>query len=75
MRTADCGCEAYLMRMNCEYGSYWNDFLEADGVELKEVYRSEREDWIQAMVMAGLGICFMPEFSPSARGALYSPAS
>jgi DNA-binding transcriptional LysR family regulator len=64
VRTTDCDGESYLMRMSCEYGSYWDDFLEARGIALKEVYRSEREDWIQTMVMAGLGICFMPEFSP-----------
>ena len=64
MRTIDCGGESYLMRMNCEYGSYWDGFLEEQAVELKEVYRSEREDWIQSMVMAGAGICFLPEYSP-----------
>ncbi len=62
--TTDCGGESYLMRGNCEYGSYWDEFLAANDVELREVYRSEREDWIQTMVMAGLGICFIPEFSP-----------
>jgi DNA-binding transcriptional LysR family regulator len=32
-------------------------------VEIRVSYRSEREDWIQTMVTAGLGICFLPEFS------------
>ena len=68
VRTIDCGGESYLMRTNCEYGSYWDDFLEGNKVDLKEVYRSEREDWIQTMVMAGLGICFIPEFSPVVAG-------
>ena len=32
VRTLDCGGESYLMRMNCEYGSYWDGFLdEHDG--------------------------------------------
>jgi DNA-binding transcriptional LysR family regulator len=64
VRTVDCGGESYLMRMNCEYGNYWDDFLADNKVGLKEVYRSEREDWIQTMTMAGMGICFIPEFSP-----------
>jgi Transcriptional regulator len=68
VRTIDCGGESYLMRMNCEYGTYWDDFLAENKVDLKEVYRSEREDWIQTMVMAGLGICFLPEFSPVLSG-------
>jgi DNA-binding transcriptional LysR family regulator len=73
VRTADCDGESYLMRMNCEYATYWDDFLVEHGIELKEVYRSEREDWIQTMVMAGLGICFMPEFSPSLPGLSTRP--
>ncbi|MGH6901936.1 MAG: LysR family transcriptional regulator [Geminicoccaceae bacterium] len=28
-----------------------------------EQYRSEPEDWIQTMVMAGIGIAFMPQYS------------
>jgi len=64
VRTVDCGGESYLMRMNCEYGSHWDGFLAEHEVELKEVYRSEREDWIQSMVTAGAGICFLPEYSP-----------
>lgn len=61
------------MRLNCEYGTYWDDFLAERGITLKEVYRSEREDWIQTMVMAGLGICFMPEFSPLLPGLSTRP--
>jgi LysR family hydrogen peroxide-inducible transcriptional activator len=63
VRTIDCGGESYLMRINCEYATCWDDFLAEHKVDLKEVYRSEREDWIQSMVMAGLGICFLPEFT------------
>lgn len=68
VRTVDCGGESYLMRMNCEYGSYWDEFLAEQKIDLQEVYRSEREDWIQMMVMAGMGICFIPEFSPAVPG-------
>jgi len=73
VRTIDCGGESYLMRINCEYGTYWDDFLAENKVDLKEVYRSEREDWIQTMVMAGLGICFIPEFSPVLPGLATRP--
>jgi len=73
VRTVDCGGESYLMRMNCEYGTYWDGFLAEHKVDLKEVYRSEREDWIQTMVMAGLGICFLPEFSPTLPGLSTRP--
>jgi DNA-binding transcriptional LysR family regulator len=73
VRTIDCGGESYLMRVNCEYGTYWDDFLAEHDVELKEVYRSEREDWIQSMVMAGAGICFLPEYSPVLPGLRTRP--
>lgn len=73
VRTADCHGESYLMRLNCEYATYWDEFLVAQDIALKDVYRSEREDWIQSMVMAGLGICFMPEFSPLLPGISTRP--
>ena len=33
------------------------------GIELYARFRSEREDWVQAMVLARIGFAFMPEFS------------
>ena len=30
-------------------------------VALYARFRSEREDWVQAMVLAGIGFAFMPE--------------
>ncbi len=65
VRTADCGGESYLVRINCEYLNHWDDFLRNNQIKMREAYRSEREDWIQTMVMAGMGICFIPEFSPT----------
>jgi LysR family hydrogen peroxide-inducible transcriptional activator len=53
--------ERYLNRISCEFyhhaGALWreNGF---DGCET--VYRSERDDWILAMIAAGLGFGFMP---------------
>ena len=56
--------EDYLVRLHCEF----TDHFEARGFEAShEVtvrYSSEREDWIQAMVLAGLGCTVMPEFLP-----------
>ncbi len=60
---ADVDGESYLLRINCEYKDYLRAKREEAGVELRHVYRSEREDWIQTMVMAGIGIAFMPEYS------------
>lgn len=55
--------EHYLDRTHCEFGSIWCDLLANQGVELNVAFRSEREDWIQTMVRAGMGISIIPEHS------------
>ena len=46
---------------------------EARNVQLYARFRSEREDWIQAMVLARIGFAFMPEFSVTLPGLLVRP--
>ncbi len=65
--------EAYLSRTNCEYYEKMETVLEQQSVQVEDVFRSEREDWIQTMVMAGMGICFMPEFSAVLPGLVTRP--
>jgi DNA-binding transcriptional LysR family regulator len=60
----DLDGESYLSRLNCEYYDYLRETRMAVGVNFRDAYRSEREDWIQMMVMAGFGVCFVPEYSP-----------
>jgi LysR family hydrogen peroxide-inducible transcriptional activator len=64
----DMNGETYLQRINCEY----NDVLGAIGaqqnVRVHESFRSEREDWIQTMVAAGMGVCLVPEFTATHQG-------
>jgi LysR family hydrogen peroxide-inducible transcriptional activator len=55
--------EAYLRRINCEYFDQLDAIAGQLGISTRIAYRSEREDWIQTMVMAGMGICFTPEYS------------
>jgi LysR family transcriptional regulator, hydrogen peroxide-inducible genes activator len=73
VRITDVAGETYLARINCEYQDHINNLLHERGVELSIGYQSEREDWIQTMVMAGMGICFTPEFSPVLPGLLTRP--
>jgi DNA-binding transcriptional LysR family regulator len=68
VRIADVGGESYLSRINCEYYDQLGQVCRDHNAPLNDAYRSEREDWIQSMVMAGMGICFMPEFSPTMPG-------
>ncbi|HKY96112.1 MAG TPA: LysR family transcriptional regulator [Kiloniellales bacterium] len=55
--------ENYLRRVNCEYRDYLAQLCEERDVGLRVSHVSEREDWIQNMVAAGLGVCFLPEYS------------
>ena len=65
--------ESYLARTNCEYYERLENVLEQQMVRLDDVFRSEREDWIQIMVMSGMGIAFMPEFSAVLPGLCIRP--
>lgn len=62
---AEIDGEPYVKRLHCEFPS---NFLRLgiappySRVEMK--FMSEREDWVQAMVAAGLGITLMPEYLP-----------
>lgn len=42
-------------------------------VTLYARFRSEREDWVQAMVLARIGFAFMPECSVTMPGLLQRP--
>ncbi len=55
--------ERYLDRLNCEFRNTFFDLLEEKRIDVSVPYRSEREDWIQNMVLKGMGICLIPEFS------------
>ena len=65
--------EDYLVRLHCEY----MDHFEALGFEathkVNPRYSTEREDWIQALVLARLGCSIMPEFLPVLPGITTRP--
>jgi DNA-binding transcriptional LysR family regulator len=62
--------EVYLQRTDCEYCSHLADRLAGSGIGIVRSYRSEREDWIQSMAAAGVGICLVPEFITTVPGLL-----
>jgi LysR family hydrogen peroxide-inducible transcriptional activator len=72
---ADVAGETYLRRINCEYRDYLADQLRALGLAVHIGFQSEREDWIQMMVAAGFGVCFLPEFSPTIPGVRTQPVT
>jgi DNA-binding transcriptional LysR family regulator len=65
--------QIYLQRINCEFRDVLREQCEACGARIVRSYRSEREDWIQTMVAAGMGVCFLPEFSATHPGLVLRP--
>jgi LysR family hydrogen peroxide-inducible transcriptional activator len=62
IRVRDLNGERYLNRINCEYGQFAGNIFAQQDTRVQRVYRSERDDWILAMVRAGLGFGFMPRY-------------
>lgn len=65
--------ESYVDRLACEMREMVMEVCGAEQIELYAKFRSEREDWIQAMVLAGIGFAFMPEYSVTLPGLMQRP--
>jgi len=59
----DLSEQPYVDRLSCEMREMVMGVCADMGVKLYARFRSEREDWVQAMVMANIGFAFMPEYS------------
>lgn len=55
--------QPYVSRANCEIFDVARRQLREAGVRWNKVFSSERDDWVQGMIKAGLGIGFFPELS------------
>jgi DNA-binding transcriptional LysR family regulator len=66
----DLSRQPYVDRLACEMRERVVAACGSLGVELYARYRSEREDWVQAMVAADLGFAFMPEHSITHPGTI-----
>lgn len=73
IRLADLEGENYLNRANCEYKDVLRDLRERQGVDIRYMYASERDDWIQCMVLAGLGFTLIPEYAVTVPGLVTRP--
>lgn len=60
--------EAYVQRTACEFDDHWDALDTGREIRVKTVFRSEREDWVQALLAAGFGCAVMPEFLPRLSG-------
>ena len=57
----DMDNESYLARLNCEYTDHIRGLITESKVSLDIRYASEREDWVQSMILSGMGSTFLPE--------------
>ena len=70
---SDLSGQPYVDRLSCEMREKAMAICQSSGVKLYARFRSEREDWIQAMVIAGLGVALMPEHSITNANAIRRP--
>jgi DNA-binding transcriptional LysR family regulator len=73
VKLSDLSGEQYVDRLACEMREMVMAVCASKGVALYARFRSEREDWIQAMVLAGIGFAFMPEYSVTLPGLMQRP--
>ena len=64
---------AYVDRLACELREMVMAVCGERKIELYAAARSNREDWVQSMVLAGLGFAFMPQHSVTLGGLLTRP--
>jgi DNA-binding transcriptional LysR family regulator len=70
VRLADVAPHPYVDRLACEMREKVMAVCGDRKIDLYATFRSEREDWVQGMVMAGMGFAFMPEYSVTHGGLL-----
>ena len=63
VQAADLDGEPYVSRTNCEVFEPVRNELISREVRLRPVFSSPRDDWVQGMIKAGLGLGFFPEFA------------
>ena len=63
IHAAELDKEPYVSRSNCEVFEPVRKELNSRGVFLRQVFSSPRDDWVQGMIKAGLGLGFFPEFA------------
>ncbi len=65
----------YLKRIHCEFSDHFEELGGEPRFTVKVRYSSEREDWVQALVLAGLGCSIMPEYLPALPGIATRPVA
>jgi DNA-binding transcriptional LysR family regulator len=73
VRLHDLENEKLLLRTNCDMGDFFLQSCRKEGFEPQIIYRSGREDWVQAMVASGYVVTIMPEFTHTGVATIARP--
>jgi len=73
VRLVDLDKQTYVSRTECEFDGYVGDLFGQAGIGVSTVFRSDRDDWVQAMALAGLGFTYIPEHSVTLNGLCVRP--
>ena len=60
---AEMDGETYLQHVDCDCWEHLSSLCSGAGVRVRVSHTSEHGDWIQDLVAAGFGVCFVPEHS------------
>lgn len=63
IKLSDLSNEPYVDRLSCEMREMVLGVCKDRNISLYARFRSEREDWVQSMVLGRIGFAFMPEYS------------
>lgn len=72
---AELADEKYLERLNCEYEEHFEQAVGEWTLPVDVRFESEHEEWIQAMILAGMGCACIPEHMTLYPGLLKRPLS
>ena len=73
VRVQDLHDQPYVNRLQCEFFGHAGHIFREHGGKPRIVFRSDRDDWVQSMAMAGLGFTFIPEFAVTMPGLKVRP--
>jgi DNA-binding transcriptional LysR family regulator len=73
IRLKDLHGEPYLWRLHCEHEQAADEAFAEAGVSAPPVFQSDRDEWVLAMVAAGLGYALMPAHSAEHPGVVALP--
>lgn len=73
IKAAELDKEPYVSRSACEVFVPVRNELRKRGISPDKVFSSPRDDWVQAMIQAGMGFGFFPEFSVTSPDLVVRP--